>query len=155
MAWPLTESALAARMATLSLSNFFFASRNSDASTIQPEVLALGKKKSRTRLPLKSLSATVLSSSDWRRNAGALSPGLSMGASPESLAESELGRRRTPIFLPFVEVTAKVPSNILNLRRRGKDGMQSLQCDWADSAVARTEQRANETTLPLNPSYPR
>src|SRR5215470_18434213 len=79
MAWALTESALRPRMATLSLSNFFFASRNSDASTIQPGVLALGKKKRRTRLPLKSLRATVLSSSDWRRNAGALEPGLSMG----------------------------------------------------------------------------
>jgi len=74
----LTESALMPRTATLSFSNFFFASRNSDASMIQPEVLALGKKKSRTRFRLKSLSETVLFSSDCRRNAGALSPGLSM-----------------------------------------------------------------------------
>src|SRR5438034_2634968 len=51
----LTESALMPRTATLSFSNFFFASRNSDASMIRPEVLALGKKKSRTRFRLKSL----------------------------------------------------------------------------------------------------
>ncbi|HVH60238.1 MAG TPA: hypothetical protein VM709_07885, partial [Candidatus Sulfotelmatobacter sp.] len=74
----LTESALMPKMATLSLSNFLFASRNSDASTVQPEVLALGKKNSTTRFPRKSLSETVLFSSDGRRNAGALSPGLSL-----------------------------------------------------------------------------
>src|SRR5215472_6378906 len=80
----LTESALMPRMATLSLSNFFFASRNSDASTIQPEVLALGKN-NRTRFPLKSLSETVLFSSDGSWKAGALSPGLSMDPSVDIL----------------------------------------------------------------------
>ncbi len=41
-AWALTGSALMPRMATPRLSNSFFASRNSDASMVQPEVLALG-----------------------------------------------------------------------------------------------------------------
>src|SRR5216684_863423 len=50
----LRGSALMPRMATPSLSNSFFASRNSDASIVQPEVLALGKKKRRTRWPAKS-----------------------------------------------------------------------------------------------------
>src|SRR5205807_9548789 len=85
----LTESALMPRMAVLSWSNFFFASRNSDASMIQPVVLALGKKKSRTRRPLKSLSETSLSSSDRWRKAGALSPGLSMGTPRCALMRSE------------------------------------------------------------------
>src|SRR5215467_12483070 len=154
-AWALTESALAPRMATLSLSNFFFASRNSDASMIQPEVLALGKKKRRTRLPLKSLRATGLSSSEWRRNAGALSPGLSMDEVLRILAESKLGRRRAGIFLAFVDVFAKVPFNVLDLRRRGKDRMQSLWRCQIDSTIAGAEQRTNETASPLDPSYPR
>src|SRR5712692_3350594 len=74
----LTVSALMPRMATPSLSKSSFASRNSDASTVQPEVLALGKKKRRTRWPVKSLSATSLPSSDLRRKAGTLAPSLSM-----------------------------------------------------------------------------
>ena len=41
-AWALTGSALRPRMATPSLSKSFFASRNSDASIVQPVVLALG-----------------------------------------------------------------------------------------------------------------
>src|SRR5258708_13835070 len=73
-----TESPLAPRITTPSLSNCFFASRNSDASTVQPEVLAFGKKKRITRLPRKSDRDTSLPSSAFRRNSGALSPTLSM-----------------------------------------------------------------------------
>jgi hypothetical protein len=42
LAWALTESPLMPRMTTPILSNCFFASRNSDASMVQPEVLAFG-----------------------------------------------------------------------------------------------------------------
>src|ERR1700676_4456295 len=72
-------SALAPRMATPAFSNFDFASRNSDASMVQPGVLAFGKKKRKTRLPWKSSSAMSLPSSDFRWKAGALAPGFSMG----------------------------------------------------------------------------
>src|SRR5437016_4775541 len=74
----LTGSALMPRMATPRLSNSFFASRNSDASIVQPGVLALGKKNRRTRSPEKSLSASSLPSSDLRRKAGTLEPTLSI-----------------------------------------------------------------------------
>src|SRR5229473_6655632 len=80
-AWAFTESALIPRMATPSLSKSSFASRNSDASIVQPEVLALGKRKRRTRWPAKSLSAISLPSSDGRRKAGALAPIFSIGHS--------------------------------------------------------------------------
>src|SRR5712664_255611 len=77
-AWAFTESPLAPRTTTLSLSNCFFASRNSDASMVQPVVLALGKKKSRTRLPRKSERETSLPSSAFTLKSGALSPGFSI-----------------------------------------------------------------------------
>jgi hypothetical protein len=91
-------------METLSWSNFFFASRNSDASTVQPGVFAFGKKKSSTRRPLKSLSESCLPPSEARVNSGALSPILSTGLSPDPLFEqgvaenapaSEGGRYKT------------------------------------------------------------
>jgi len=50
----------------------FFASRNSDASIVQTGRVGSGEEKEGTRCPAKSLSETSLSSSDLRRNAGAL-----------------------------------------------------------------------------------
>jgi len=73
-----SESALAPRITTPSSSKCFFASRNSDASIVQPEVLAFGKKKRSTRLPRKSESETSLPSSAFRVNSGALSPSFSI-----------------------------------------------------------------------------
>src|SRR5258707_4591200 len=65
-------------MTTFSLSNCFFASRNSDASVVQPEVLAFGKKNSSTRLPRKSVSDTSFPSSAFTLKSGALSPAFSI-----------------------------------------------------------------------------
>ena len=65
-------------MATLTFSSCFFASRNSDASTVQPDVFALGKKNKITRLPRKSDSETSLPSSLLNLKSGALSPALSI-----------------------------------------------------------------------------
>src|SRR5258708_8082037 len=77
-AWASTESALSPRMATPSLSKSFFASRNSDASIVQPEVLALGKRKSKTRWAWKSFKESSLPWSVLRRKSGALAPGFSI-----------------------------------------------------------------------------
>src|SRR5260370_26954455 len=74
----LMGSALMPRMATPSLSNCLFASRNSDASMVPPGVLAWGKKERRTRWAAKSLSLISLPSSDSRRKAGALGATLSV-----------------------------------------------------------------------------
>src|SRR5579885_1511240 len=79
-------SALAPRIATPRWSNSCFASRNSDASVVQPGVFALGKKKRITRLPLKSFSAISSPLSDRRRKLGAFSPALSINTSMQSVA---------------------------------------------------------------------
>src|SRR5258708_15893053 len=65
-------------METLSLSNFVFAYRNSDASKVQAGVFAVGKKKSRTRGTLKFFREGCVRPSEARVNSGALSPILSM-----------------------------------------------------------------------------
>src|SRR5579883_2158761 len=79
-------SALAPRIATPRLSSSCFASRNSDASVVQPGVFALGKKKRITRLPLKSFSAISSPLSDRRRKSGAFSPAFSINTSMQSVA---------------------------------------------------------------------
>src|SRR6267378_737479 len=66
------------RNATLTFSSCFFASRNSDASTVQPEVLAFGKKNRITRFPRKSDRDTSLPSSPLSLKSGALSPVFSI-----------------------------------------------------------------------------
>ena len=66
-------SALTPRIATFSLSKLFFASRNSDASVVQPGVLAFGKKKSTTLFPRKSLRETRSPVSLFNVKSGALS----------------------------------------------------------------------------------
>ena len=71
-------SALTPRMATFSLSKRLFASRNSDASVVQPGVFALGKKNITTRLPLKSFSDSSFPVSLFSVNSGALSPIFNM-----------------------------------------------------------------------------
>src|SRR5437870_2547430 len=60
---------------------FLYASRNSDASMVQPGVSALGKKNKTTLLPRKSFSETFLPFSSGKEKSGALSL-ISMRASP-------------------------------------------------------------------------
>src|SRR5258707_834466 len=88
----LTGSALMPRMATPRWSNCFFASRNSDASMVQPGVLALGNKKRRTRWPAKSFSAISRPSSESRRKAGALAPIFSIWLASSYLEHFILSR---------------------------------------------------------------
>jgi hypothetical protein len=73
-----SASALAPRIATFCLSKCFFASRNSDASVVQPGVLALGKKNNTTRFPLKSPSDTSAPVSLLSVKSGAWFPIFSM-----------------------------------------------------------------------------
>jgi hypothetical protein len=70
-------------MTVFRVSKSFFASRNSDASVVQPGVLALGKKNSTTRFPWHSPREISLLSSVFKRNSGALSPGFSIALLPE------------------------------------------------------------------------
>jgi hypothetical protein len=73
-------SALHPRMVVPSFSNFVFASRNSDASVVQPGVSALTKKYSRMFFPRKSESETIFPSSLGSENAGATSPGCNINS---------------------------------------------------------------------------
>src|ERR1700730_2688648 len=72
-----TESALQPTTVVWRAVNFFIASRNSDASLVQPGVLAFGKKYRRRFCSRKSASDTVRPSSVAARKAGALAPVLS------------------------------------------------------------------------------
>src|ERR1700680_453706 len=72
-----TESALQPTTVVWRAVNFFIASRNSDASLVQPGVLAFGKKYRRRFCLRKSASDTVRPSSVVARKSGAMSPLLS------------------------------------------------------------------------------
>src|SRR5262249_19166615 len=121
-------------MVTPCLSNCRFASRNSDASMVHPEVLALGKRKRRMRWPLKSLRVTALSSSDLRWMLGALSPGLSMGfplhpmREPLRLAAALSSRTHRALYTRELRADRGARGQVASLRSKARLRAETRAC---------------------------
>src|SRR5437016_13071881 len=99
--------------------SFLYASRNPDASMVQPGVSALGKKKSTTVLPRKSFKATFLPFSSGKEKSGALSL-ISMGVLPHrSTLYRNPSRIVTLLMLAFLLVQI-VPAQIARRDQQSK-----------------------------------